>query len=267
MKKLLLVRQTSHLRQISEEEALNTLSAEDQRLNRLSREVSMSDFKDAVEQGDWSNQDRFLREQAAILRQDAEVGDTTVHFFGLAEVPHMIALGAHFGDEYAVELHDHDRETGRWEWPEKSPTLQITSKGGDDLTSVIRARGAAVIRVAISASVSDSDVREVVGDETIADITITHADAANASVARVRSAEDVIAVRREFRRVFALLRNFRPNVDTLHLFVAAPPSLCFSVGQELTLRNSPPFSSIAIEGLARVTLNKPLFGFRRSERR
>lgn len=241
MTRLLLIRQTSPMRKISETEVVASLSADEQRLDRSQYEIPMSDFADSIEQGDWVGQDRFLREHAALLREQAsDSSGVAVHYFGLAEVPHMIALGAHMGDERAVVFHDHDRDTGLWRWPEAGAALSVTSTGDSDLSSVVRARGPAVIRVAISASISDSDVREVVGEETLADITITHDDTSTPSVARVRSGEDVEVVRREFRRVFALLRNTRPNIDVVHLFVAAPPSVCFVIGQELTLRNSPP---------------------------
>jgi hypothetical protein len=46
-------------------------------------------------------------------------------------------------------------------------------------------------------------------------------------------------IRLEFRRLFARVRNSRPNLDTIHLFVAAPPSVCLAIGQELSLHNSP----------------------------
>jgi hypothetical protein len=201
----------------------------------------MTGFADALEQGDWAGQDQFLREQAAAIRKNAnDPGDVEVHYLGLAEVPHMVALGAHLGDERAIEFHDFDRDVGAWRWPANTVTLTLNTIGENELSSVVKARGAAVIRVAISATISDSDVREVVGDATLSDVTITHADQAKTTVTRVRSVEDVDLIRREFRRVFAQVRNMRPNLVAIHLFVAAPPSVCVALGQELTLRNSPP---------------------------
>lgn len=241
MKRLFLIRQTSSLRQITEQEAIDALTAEEQRLDRVQIEVAMSQFAESIEQGDWSGQDRFLREQAANIREQIDGSpEAGVHYLGLAEVPHIIALGAHFGDERNVEFHDHDRDSGSWNWSVKEQTVDLITSGDHDLSSVVKARGETVIRVAISAQISDADVREVVGDETLADIVIFHRDPVSAAVARIRSAADVDAVRREFRRVYALLRNSRPNGDTVHLFVAAPPSVCFAIGQELSLRNSPP---------------------------
>lgn len=241
MKQLILIRQSSPLRKISEEEAVSVLSNEEQKLERHHVEIDMTGFADSIEQGDWAGQDQFLREQAAVIRKDAnDWGDVEVHYLGLAEVAHMIALGAHLGDERVIHFHDFDRDAGAWRWPADAATLALTTIGEHELSSVLKARGAAVIRVAISAVISDSDVRDVVGDATLADVTITQADQTKISVTRVRSIEDVELIRKEFRRVFAQVRNMRPNLDAIHLFVAAPPSVCVAVGQELTLRNSPP---------------------------
>ena len=175
------------------------------------------------------------------LRQLAdEAEDAEVHLFALADVAHVISLGAHFGDQRLVVLHDHDRETGHWTWPQHEQTVQLVTHGNDELSAVVRATGIVVIRVAISAAISDSDVTEALGDALLADVTVTHQDVARCAVGSVRSAQDVLAIRQAFRQALALVRNARPNLDQIHLFVAAPPSVCFAVGQELSLRNSPP---------------------------
>jgi hypothetical protein len=238
VKQLLLIRQTSALRAISVEEVVASLSPEEQKLERKHVEVAMDRFNESVEQKDWNGQDLYLREAASTIRGQA-AGDIELHYYGLAEIAQQIALGAHVGDQYAVRFHDHDRATGKWGLPETQPTLRLATSGADDLGHV-KARGPVVIRVAISAVISDSDVREAIGDETLADVTISHQDPSSATVARVKSPADVELIREEFRRVYALLRNTRPNIELLHLFVAAPPSVCFAVGQELSLRNAPP---------------------------
>lgn len=238
---LVLIRQTSALRQIGEEEVVAALDDGDQRLGRTLIEVPTAQFADAVEQGDWTGHDYFLREQAGKIRAAADArGDAVIHFFGLAEVPHMIALGAHVGDERKVVVHDQDRKSGSWRWPEVSETLKLVTSGLENLKTAVTARGVAVLRVAISSVISDSDVRAVVGDEKLADVTVGLAEGLVPTYGLVRSAADVDAIRLRFREAFAALKNARPNIETVHLFVAAPPSVCFAVGQELTLRNSPP---------------------------
>lgn len=209
-------------------------------MEREQIDISASEFRDAIDQGDWSGHDAYLRDAALRIRTMAEsAGVVGIHYFALAEVPHAIAFGAHMGSERAVILHDYDRDRGAWSWAAGGQTIRLVTRGADDLKYVVRARGPVVIRVAVSAVVTDSDVRDVLGDETLADVTITLAEA-EPTVATIRTAEDAQAVRTEFRRVFAGVQNSRPNLDTVHLFVAAPPSVCFAIGQELALRNVPP---------------------------
>src|ERR1700687_621277 len=95
---LIIVRQSSSLRQITESEVVEALSDSDQKVERLHLEVSTTHLADAVDQGDWRGHDAFLREWAAKIRNAAEHrGNSEVHYFGLAEVPHIVSLGAHFG--------------------------------------------------------------------------------------------------------------------------------------------------------------------------
>lgn len=238
---VILIRQSSALRQIAPEEAVQALDDTEQRLDRTAVEVTTAQFNDAVEQGDWAGQDYYLREEAAKIRALADAkGDVTIHYLALAEVPHVIALGAHVGDERAVQLHDYDRGSGSWRWPAQGRTISLKTIGTDELETVVTARGIAVLRVGISAAISDTDVREAVGEEKLADVTIAPADGTVPAVGLVRSAEDLALIRQTFREALGALRAARPNIETIHLFIAAPPSVCFAIGQELKPRNSPP---------------------------
>ena len=237
---ILLIRQSSALRSISADEAVQVLTEEERTLERHHIEVPTAQFADAIMQGDWGGQDAFLREAAARIRAEADrFEDSAIHFLGLAEVPHLIALGAHVGYERVVVFHDHHGEAGPWRWPETGRTVELTTAGTDDLTATVTARGAAVLRVSISATISEADVREAVGDGTLADIELTLAHRAP-QPGTIRSDADVEAVRQAFRTLYCMLRNKRPGIEVIHLFVSAPPSMCFVIGQELTLRNAPP---------------------------
>jgi SMODS-associated and fused to various effectors sensor domain len=55
--------------------------------------------------------------------------------------------------------------------------------------------------------------------------------------------EDVEQIRLDFRAAVAALASSRPNLDLIHLFVAAPVSVCFALGQELKARNSAPIQT------------------------
>lgn len=237
---ILIIRQPSALRAITEEEALQVLTPDEQALPRREIEVQTSQFADAVAQGDWGGQDAYLREAAAKIRALAdELGNVALHYVGLAEVPHVIALGAHVGNERVVIPHDHIGADGPWRWTEVGQTITLKIVGTDELKISVKARGAAVIRVSISNTVTDEDVRAVVGEATLADVAITHAEVVPARNL-ICSLADVEAVRKAFIAAYGAVLNARPGIDVIHLFVAAPPSVCFAVGQELVLRNGKP---------------------------
>lgn len=239
-KQVFIIRQYCNIRAISQEEVVEALPTDEKVLERQHFEVDSTDFSHAVDQGDWRGQDHFLREAAADVRSMADASaEASLHYFAMAEVPQMIAFGAHLGNERAIMPHDHIGEAGPWNWPDTEQTIDVVVNGMEPLATTISAPGPAVVRVALSYAIQDADVRAVVGDGTVADLTIT---LANMNPARnsVRSLHDVNAARQAFCDVYARLLSSRPNADVIHLFVAAPPSVCFAIGQELVLRNGKP---------------------------
>ena len=216
------------------------MDADAQRAERTHVHVDTAAFRDAIDQGDWGGQDSDLRGAATrILGVVGAARDAELHYFGLAEIPHVIALGAHLGDERIVHLHEYNRTLGDWRWPEATRTLTVETTGIPEGKPVL-ARGTVVVRVAISVPIADADVAEAVGTEHLAEVTVGLADGAVPTYGNVRSLADLEAVRLEFRKALAAVRMARPNLDCIHLFVGAGSSVCFAIGQELKLRNSPP---------------------------
>ena len=243
MQDLLLVRHSSALRTISENDALLVLNENERLLERRHIEVPTADLNDAVEQGDWVGHGATMREHAAKIRQEADdCHAKRIHYLGLAEVPHILALAAYIGYEWDILPHDHHGEAGPWKWPSAGRTVSLKFLGSEALNATVEARGEAVLRVSISAVISDEDVRAVVGDGVLADVGLT-LDGEAPRPRSIKSPEDVAAVREAFRDLFFRLRNARPGIERVHLFVAAPPSICFVVGQELNPRNSPPIQT------------------------
>lgn len=240
MQHVLLIRHSSALRQISRSDALLVVDETEVALERRHIEVSTAHLGDAVEQGDWNGHGAYLRQSASKIRQDADDYDAaSIHYLGLAEVPHIVALGAYLGYERDVVPHDHHGEAGPWRWPSVGRTVSLKLLGSESLGTVVEARGEAVMSVSISAAINDRDIREAVGDGMLAQVGLT-LDLENPRPGAIKSKADVAAVRDAFRDLFCRLRNARPGVELIHLFVAAPPSVCFAVGQELNPRNAPP---------------------------
>jgi hypothetical protein len=97
-----------------------------------------------------------------------------------------------------------------------------------------------VLRVEISASIDDEHVLSLVGSNDVAHIRIRPREGTPKVAERVRALTDVNEIRQQVRAALAAIVEFRPNVDAIHLFIAAPVSACFVTGQELRLRNMPP---------------------------
>lgn len=233
----------SGLRQVSEEEIVPLLNPTLLPLPRQVVAVDTRPFAAAVERGDWGEQDTYIRNVAAEIHRVADqLSDPQLHFFGIAEVPHVLALGAYVGDERKVVLHDFRSTAGNWAWPVLEKTLNVEAVNVPTMPPVSQ-RGAAVIRVAISAAITDEQVRPWAGDELLADITIRPIGGLAPETGAVRSDADVEHIRSVLHSAYAALLAARPQVELIHLFVAAPVSVCFAVGQELDPRNSPPIQT------------------------
>jgi hypothetical protein len=237
--RLIFIRHSSQLRTVTEQEVLATLVTPDQTLPREMLEVDTTGFADEVAAGDWERSTAYLRERAAAIHRLAndDPRATELRYFGLAEIPHVIALGAFVGDERRVTVFDYDRERDKWAWRADERTLTV--KTNELPREQVLQSGIAVIRIALSAPISDADVTTAVGATRLADVTISP-EGRNPVTGLVQSAADVEHVRQVFRGALSAIFAARPQVDAIHLFVAAPVSICFVLGQELHLRSSVP---------------------------
>jgi hypothetical protein len=230
----------SGLRSIDESEAIKELPSQLLHAPRKLIRVDTGAFKEHVDVGDWSGQGQYLREMAANVQRAADgLSDPQIHYFGLAEVPHVLAFGAAYGTERRMIVHEYDRDAQGWQWPATSPSVGVAV---DNVPQgpPISAKGHAVLRICVSAEIHDHDVQAVVEDP-LADVTV-RLDGTLA-VGRIRHAEDVERIRTAFREALASILQARSGVEVLHLFVAAPVSVSFAIGQELVPRNGPPIQT------------------------
>ncbi|HIG73789.1 MAG TPA: SAVED domain-containing protein [Bacteroidetes bacterium] len=232
-KSLLLIRQPSHIRNVTDDEIRVVVPDDLIRSYSETVEVDMRPFQNDTENGYWEDAEGYIIDRARAIREWAEAqGDPVIHYFGLAEAPHVVALGAYVGDERLVRVHDYDRDADSWAWPESEQTVTVTTTGTP--ADRVEAQGDAVLRVAVSYGIHDADVEAVVPPGRIADVTVQLADPRPTAI---RSLADVAAVRQAVREALGKLRELRPGLDRIHLFIAAPVSVCFVVGQELRLRS------------------------------
>lgn len=237
--KLLLIRH-SGLRLVTEPEILSSLGDDEQARPREFYHVDTARFVSEVDAGDWATSERYIRECAREIRILADDSDrsTELRYFGLAEIPHIVALGAFVGDERHVATVDFDRQRDHWAWRDQDRTLTLKSSGVP--SERVTQSGVAVVRLSISAAISDDDVTAAVGLSRLADVVIEPAGERVPQVQLVRSAADVEHVRETVRSVLSAIAANRPAVESIHLFIAAPVSACFVIGQELHLRSSAP---------------------------
>lgn len=231
----------SGLRLITKAEVLPTFTPQQLQLPRQDEEVITSGFDVENDANAWVESEHYLAQQASKIREVADKsGATEFAYFGLAEIPHAIALGAFLGDTRHARPYDFNRDEGDWRWAEEPLTLEL-----DILMlpqELVTLPGDAVLRVEISALIKDEDVDYYAGKATLANIRIQPKDQ-SPQVNLIRSGNQARAVREAVRKALAALLTTRPNVGTIHLFVAAPVSVSFLIGQELRLRNNPPFQT------------------------
>jgi hypothetical protein len=100
-------------------------------------------------------------------------------------------------------------------------------------------RGIVPLLVNVSFAVSDADVSALIGDETFTPIRVELLGE-GPGLGRVRSPEDLAAMRGSIREALAKLRTAYPNAEAIQLFAPVPTSVAFALGQELVPRNTPP---------------------------
>jgi hypothetical protein len=234
LRRLLIIRHQSPLRVADEGEPLSAFDSAELQLPRGELVLDTRPLAEDVEGGFWRSSDEWVRRTADNLRAKISTEGGDAHYFGIAEVPHVLGLAAHLGDEILVQPHDYDRDAHSWRWPSDARALTMEMSGAP--TEFVSQSGEAVLVVEVSYPVSQADVEAVVGSETLASIRIRPTER-NPAPTIVRSPDDVRAVRERVRDALAAIAQNRPGVTLIHLFIAAPMSVTFAVGQELRLRN------------------------------
>jgi len=226
----------SSLRTTSEQEILAALAPDEARLPRTILSLDTRQHAQSIQSGFWPPVEAQLREFASqLLANLEEHGPAIVRYVGIDEVPTLIALGALLGDEHRIDCQDYDRDRVRFEWPDTTGALAWEAVGVPH--DAMPTAGDAVLRITATGTVHDAHVDHAVpADQRVADITLRPL-AVTPRPGLLRAQDDVESLRQEVRKVLAELERKRPGVQTIHLFLAGPVSVCLAVGQELRLRN------------------------------
>lgn len=113
---LILIRHSSALRAVTEQEVLDTLDPRERGFAREVMSIDTTPFADDIATGDWERSSAYLRDRAAAVTAlaNADARATELRYFGLAEIPDVIAFGAFLGDERYVRATDYDRHGKEW---------------------------------------------------------------------------------------------------------------------------------------------------------
>lgn len=177
-----------------------------------------------VEEGFWANEDENLKRlfEKRVREPLSEPGsERHISVFALAAQPLLVRLGTLLGDIAEVDIYQRHREPQTWKWPASSEALnfQIIAPGKPNC--------APALVVDISGRVTEDRVHCVLGD----DVSIWHLTVPRPHNDIIKSREHLVAFRTTARALFNSIKEKHGQNTTLHVFLAAPLSICIELGR------------------------------------
>lgn len=170
----------------------------------------------------WASESENLRKQYEHrIRErlsDGEIEHLSV--FSLAPQPLLIQLGTLVGDIVPSEVFQLHREPPTWKWP---PISDVQSEFS---VKRIRGNGAPALVLALSATINVERIYSVLEDS---DVWIVAA--ANPHNDIIKSRTQLSELRTIFRRTFDQIKAEHGQHAILHIFPAAPISVCVELGR------------------------------------
>jgi hypothetical protein len=182
--------------------------------------VALSDLEEAF----WKNEDAnlqrlFEKRVREALNEPANVKHLSV--FALAAQPLLVRLGTLLGDISEVDVYQRHREPSTWNWPEASAPLSYQVFRPQELN------GVPCLIVDISGTVTRDRVHQVLGENTsIWRFTVEqpHNDI-------IKSPAHLTSFRTTVRKLFISIKAEHGQKTPLHVFLAAPVSVCVEFGR------------------------------------
>lgn len=160
-------------------------------------------------------------------RQLAAYPRATLAYLGIAHIPLIMHAGAAASTKSGVRLYELNDTTGEF--------LPLIGDAGPDLDATMAdmggdaASGHAVIRVEVSYNVPLTEViKTVAGD--FRHIRVGIAAPAKGVITHTAHVDELA---RKFRQALDLIHNENPDTR-IHVFIAAPVSVCFRMGQQVS---------------------------------
>lgn len=177
-------------------------------------------------------------QRAAVLDAVEKSRDVLPRFavFSLSQIALCIHLGFTLSDRLEVRCFQFDRDERTWRWPEEGTDFDPTINVEGVPQGVRDEECEVVIRVSLSATISQEATREGAGHHPVEiDLSVPSPD-----VMWLRSPQQLSTLGKTFRRVLADIRNKVPNCTRIHLFYAGPTGGAIIVGQQINPRMNPP---------------------------
>lgn len=187
--------------------------------------LQMDNVASSDVEGDfWTHEDRnlqrlFERKVNQYLSEHGVAKHLSV--FALAPQPLLIRLGTLLGDILEVDIYQRHREPSTWSWPESAAPLTFQTIGPE----IPKALPALILDV--SGRVTEDRVCQVVGNNvSIWRLTVEHP---HNDI--IKSQEHLASFRATLRKLLNTIKEAHGQDTPLHVFLAAPVSLCVEFGR------------------------------------
>ena len=185
--------------------------------------IDLSGFPDPGTPDYWHGCLRSIRHQTARLHASVKSGETThVSVFGFALVPLLVALGYSLDDTIPAAIYDRQRSTESWAWNSSAPIHSFTY----DLPDFDN-HTEAIFSVSASGSISIGEIPGELANLPVIEVRL--ADGTTPGPTTLDSAKTLNQFRRTIRNFLAEMESHR-SIRHLHMFLAAPVSVCVSLG-------------------------------------
>lgn len=155
--------------------------------------------------------------------------------FSLAKISSAIHLGYLLSNRISVRYAQYDRDNQIWDWPTNFVENYSSIKTSRLMNKINKEISEFIVKVSLSAKINNRHLTglEIPIDNAV-DIYIE-----DPMEDWLKSELQVIEVGRKFREVLRNLREFTPNLKTIHLFYAGPTSCAIAIGQQINPSMNP----------------------------
>lgn len=171
----------------------------------------------------WSNElrelDRKFRRKVGERLEDGEIEHLSV--FALSPMPLLVRLGALLTEIRDVDVYQLHRNPKGWAWPEEKEAIKI------EVHEPSNTNGQAALVIALSATINDSRIRRVLGEET----SIWRVTIASPNQECIRSRKDLAIFCGIIRQLMDNIKAVHSHESILSIFPAAPVSTMLELGR------------------------------------